>query len=56
MRAVGRKYTATARHLDLGEDDLIGITRNALEAAFVDETTREALLARLDAEAVSDGV
>ncbi len=28
---------AAARHLNLGENDLIGFTRNALEAAFVDE-------------------
>ncbi len=50
--SVGREYVAAARHLDLGEDDLIGFTRNALEAAFVDEPTREVLLSRLDAGAI----
>lgn len=47
--SVGREYVEAADNLGLGEDDMIGFTRNALEAAFVDEPTRETLLARLDA-------
>ncbi len=48
--SVGREYVEAAEHLELGEDGLAGFTRNALEAAFVDEPTREILLARLDAD------
>ncbi len=39
---------AAARHLDLGENDLLGFTRNAMEAAFVDQATCEVLWARLE--------
>ena len=48
--SVGREYADAARHLDLGEDELLEFTRNALEAAFVDEPTRETLLGRLVGE------
>lgn len=48
--SVGKEYVAAAEHLDLGEDDMLGFTRNALEAAFVDEPTRETLLKQLDVE------
>ena len=33
----------------IAEQDLRGVTRTALEAAFMDETTRRALLRRIDA-------
>ena len=44
---IGREYDAARLHFSLSEDTLRGITRNALEAAFVDEETRSALLARV---------
>lgn len=44
-----REYEVAAEHFGLSEAELAGVTRTALEAAFVDEETRTALLARLDA-------
>jgi adenosine deaminase len=46
---LGGEYEVAARHFGLSEQDLRGVTRTALEAAFVDETTRWALLRRIDA-------
>lgn len=45
-----REYDIAAEHFGMDEDALTDLTRTALEAAFVDETTRSRLLARLDAE------
>ncbi len=42
-----REYDVAAEHFGLGEEDLRDVTRTALEAAFVDEQTRAALMARL---------
>lgn len=44
-----REYEVAAEHFRLTEAELAGVTRTAIEAAFVDEETRAALLARLDA-------
>jgi adenosine deaminase len=42
-----QEYDNAARHFGLGEKALAGITRSAIEAAFIDTRTRTALLARL---------
>ncbi|MCT8998171.1 adenosine deaminase [Chelativorans intermedius] len=44
---LGREYAVAAEHFGLDEAALAGLTRTALEAAFLDEETRRALLARL---------
>jgi len=44
-----REYDVAAEHFGLSEAQLAGVTRTAIEAAFVDETTRAALLAKVDA-------
>jgi adenosine deaminase len=46
---IGGEYEVATRHFGLSEQDLRGVTRTALEAAFVDESTRRALLRRIDA-------
>ncbi len=46
-----REYDVAAKHFGLSEKELTGITRTAIEAAFVDKKTRAALLARLAAPA-----
>lgn len=45
--SLGREYALAASAMGFGLEDLRGMTRTALEAAFVDETTRAALLAKL---------
>lgn len=45
-----REYDVAAEHFGLTQKDLAGVTRTAIEAAFVDRKTRVALLARLDAD------
>ncbi|HEY9346055.1 MAG TPA: adenosine deaminase, partial [Inquilinus sp.] len=45
---IGREYEVAERHFGLDEAALRQVTRTALQAAFVDETTRARLLARLD--------
>jgi len=45
---LGREYAVAAEHFGLDDGALAAVTRTALEAAFVDEATRAALLARLD--------
>lgn len=45
-----REYEVAATHFGLTQKDLAAVTRTALEAAFVDRTTRMKLLARLDAK------
>jgi adenosine deaminase len=42
-----REYEIAAEHFGMDEKDLLGVTRTAIEAAFVDRKTRAALLARL---------
>lgn len=48
--SIGREYDLAAEHFGLSEDDLIGFTRNSIEAAFVDEETRRGLRAKLPDE------
>lgn len=43
-----QEYDNAARHFGLDDKALAGITRTAIQAAFVDKKTRAALLARLD--------
>lgn len=42
-----REYDVAATHFGMSTEDLRRTTRTAIEAAFVDEVTRDALLARL---------
>jgi len=42
------EYAAMAEHQGLSRDDLLAVTRTAIEAAFVDEPTRARLLLRLE--------
>ena len=44
-----REYEVATEHFGLDDAALTEVTRTAIEAAFVDEDTRAALLARLDA-------
>ncbi|WP_274626802.1 adenosine deaminase [Arvimicrobium flavum] len=46
-----REYDIAAEHFGMSDKDLAALTRTAVEAAFVDRTTRAALLARLGAPA-----
>ena len=43
-----QEYDNAARHFSLDDKALAGITRTAIQAAFVDKKTKAALLARLD--------
>ena len=43
-----REYDIAARHFGMTEEALAGVTRTAIEAAFVDRKTKAALLARLN--------
>ena len=45
--SIGREYDLAAEHFGFDDDTLLGLTRASLEAAFVDEETRQRLLARL---------
>ncbi|MDA4847951.1 adenosine deaminase [Hoeflea poritis] len=45
--SLGREYALAQNAFGLSDDDLVATTRTALEAAFVDEETRAALLAKL---------
>lgn len=42
-----REYEVAAEHFGLDQAALLGVTRTAIEAAFVDEETRSALMTRL---------
>jgi adenosine deaminase len=42
-----REYDIAAEHFGMDEKDLLGVTKTAIEAAFVDRKTRTALLAKL---------
>lgn len=50
--SLGYEYEVASRHFGLAEEALAGITRTALEGAFVDEPTRLALLAQIGKPAV----
>ncbi|MGY6707117.1 MAG: adenosine deaminase [Rhizobiaceae bacterium] len=43
-----REYAVAAEHFGLGSADLLGVTRTAIDAAFVDEDTRQGLISRLE--------
>ncbi|ADZ72103.1 adenosine deaminase [Polymorphum gilvum] len=45
---LGREYGQVARTFGWSADDLMAVTRTAIEAAFCDRATRERLLAKLD--------
>jgi len=42
-----REYDIAAEHFGMGEKELIGVTKTAIEAAFVDRKTRQVLLGKL---------
>ncbi|MEQ8966483.1 MAG: adenosine deaminase [Azospirillaceae bacterium] len=46
--SLGREYAEAAALYGLEDDDLLGLTRTAIAAAFVDDATRARLLDRLD--------
>ena len=46
-----REYEVAAEHFGHGRQGAAGVTRTAIEAAFVDRKTSAALLARLKASA-----
>ncbi len=48
--SLAREYEVAAEHFGLTDDDLRGVTRTAIEAAFCDNETRAALLARIEAK------
>src|SRR5918994_6037061 len=45
-----REYDIAAEHFGMSEKELLGVTRTAIEAAFVDRKTKAMLLGRLDAK------
>ena len=49
--SLAREYQIASETMGLSEQEIDGMTRTAIEAAFVDEETRRRLLARLDAAA-----
>nr|MBA3446291.1 adenosine deaminase [Pseudaminobacter sp.] len=46
-----REYDIAAEHFGMSDKALLGVTRTAIEAAFVDRKTKAALLARLNGAA-----
>ena len=44
---IGDNYVATAAALDLDDDDLITIARTSIEASFLDDEAKAALLDEL---------
>ncbi len=46
---LGGEYETARRYFEMSDEDLEGVTRTALAAAFVDEKTRVALMARISA-------
>lgn len=46
--SIGREYEIAQTHFGFSDAELLQLTRNAIEEAFVDEKTRLALLRRLD--------
>jgi adenosine deaminase len=45
--SIGREYAIAQKHFGFSDDELLQLTRNAIEEAFVDEKTRVNLLGRL---------
>lgn len=45
--SLAHEYDIAREHFGLDDEDLLGVTRASIEAAFVDEDTRKALLARI---------
>nr|WP_314090885.1 adenosine deaminase [uncultured Shinella sp.] len=45
--SLAREYEVASTVMDFSDADILGMTRTAIEAAFVDEPTRQKLLARL---------
>lgn len=45
---LGKEYSSVAKTFNWSEDDLLEVTRTAIEVAFCDETTRQRLLVRLE--------
>lgn len=45
--SLAREYEVASTIMGFGDDEILGITRTAIEAAFVDEPTRQRLLSRL---------
>lgn len=48
--SIGREYEFARKEFGLSDKQLTALTRNAINAAFIDRKTRSALLARLDAK------
>jgi adenosine deaminase len=48
-----REYDVAAEHFGMSDEALAGLTRTAIEAAFVDEATRAELLKKVDAFATA---
>lgn len=48
--SIAKEYQVAEEHFGLDDDELLAVTRTAVNAAFVDESTRQALLGRLDGE------
>ena len=48
LDSLKNEYDLAAKHFGMSEKALTGITRTAIEAAYVDRKTKSALLARLD--------
>ena len=53
---IGDNYVETQRALGLSTDDMVAIARNSLEASFVDDRQREALVAQLEAYVADHGI
>jgi len=50
---IGKEYKIAAAEFGFTAEELLQVTRNAVEAAFVDEATREKLLKKIDSYAAS---
>ena len=51
-----REYDIASEHFGMSDEELLGVTRTAIEAAFVDRKTRTALLAKLGEKGPRAGV
>jgi adenosine deaminase len=49
--SIGREYQIAKDHFGFSDRELLQISRNAIEEAFIDEATRKKLLAKIDAAA-----
>jgi adenosine deaminase len=50
-----REYDIAAENFGMDETELLGVTRTAIEAAFVDRKTKAALLAKLSEKGARAG-